>query len=603
MPHPPNRDVARMYPPKLVAIAVLAIACAPAASEPDPKPFLTQRSPAVSGNNGAWSDAQRLQSYLPNYPALPAGSPAASDVVFSPRFDRPEAAALATRFGATRIEWTYLTKPDSLKALRAAVPGSAGGTINNNAAIAGQSTAAIDLEGQAIIAPWMRSWGARWNTCAKAEGRSALTQWADRLIAAGFNSIQFDDPGMQFDAEAWGGGDFSPASLEGFKRWLDRQRAAGATLPLTPEQGADYRRHLGEAFGIRSTGDYVSKRATLPTTPVWRSYLRDSVAECVRDLRQHISTRSGGRVLLSMNLAAAYPWASNAFLLPMADHVIAEANSSHAVFGLLYFQRHWLRSIGRAWSPVFVANSKSALRQSIAAAYTVGATPVVPWDVFIPPSGPGEPPSRFFGEPDDFADLYRFARDQRSWLDGWESVSRLDLRMDSRGPAPSQFEVQMERLAKLQVPFRPLVSTPHQMPAPKVAVITERSSMRLQQTGVAPSVGEPTLDSQADEVLVPLSVARMVTAEVRVQVKANPASPHVRVVHVVRIDAGTAVPGTIKLTLNPWVLPSATRFTVHRYVPGGRTPTVTRQVPAADGGLSLEVPDVYEWAMVVIKTD
>ena len=145
--------------------------------------------------------------------------PKKSDVIFSTRSKRDNAAEVAKAFGATRIEWVYSTEPEFVHSLQSVAPWF-GGTVNSTIPLPKDEGIAKDLEGRPIVAPWMKSWGAKWITTTDPHTREALKGVVQRYLELGASSIQVDDPLLQYTAANWGG-DFSESSLAGFRSFQD----------------------------------------------------------------------------------------------------------------------------------------------------------------------------------------------------------------------------------------------------------------------------------------------------------------------------------------------------------------------------------------------
>jgi len=566
-----------------------------ALAQADPGAAPTGLSSSAAGTPLA---AHPLTALLPGGPAVASTAPKDADVIFSPRFDRPEAPSVAKAYGATRIEWSYITNTKSIAALRAAVGGRFGGAINNNAVTDGNAGAAIDFDGKPIVAPWMASWGAVWNSCAAPAGIQALKGWVDKVLATGATSIQFDDPGMQFDSSFWSAGDLSPANLKLFRAWVEAQNAAGVPLPITPAQAGDYRNWLGATHAVTGNADYAARSRTFPSTAAWQAFLRDTVSQCLLDIRSHLKTASGNQATLSMNVYTPLPWANNAFVSAYTDFIVGEMAPDHSEFHHLLFIGQWLRMDGKRWAPVFPLADKQLLRTRIAGAYAVGGNPVIPWDMFIQGT-PTAPASRYFGSPDDFADLYRFVRQNARLLNGWEPLSRLNLLVYRDPSSITMSFAQLKRLAGLQVPYVPYVRKAGELSTGARNAADTNPTLRLVASKGASGDQQPLLERVTDAGLQPLAVATAVTPGLQVIVKANASMPGSRVVHVLR-TAGTAS-GRASMTISAWALGSATSFDARVASPSGveiRLGTVARR---SDGSLTLSIPAPAEWSLVELS--
>ena len=553
--------------------------------------------------SGIADAAPSVASLLPQYPAPHPSAPRHSDVVFSPRFDRPEAPAVARAFGATRIEWSYITKPESIAALRSAVGGGPfGGAINNNVVIPANAAAAHDFDGQPIIASWMKSWGAVWNGCSAPEGLQSLKDWSSRLMALGVGSIQMDGAGMQLESEYFGGGDFSPSSLKGFATWAGQARSQGLAKQLPPGAEADYRDWLRRNAGITSASEYMAKRGSLPSTTVWREYLMDGAASCLQDLRKHINTVSSGRVAFSGNAHTPYPWGAGAFLATLSDYVIGEVDEGHVDFERLAFFTAWLKSIGKRWVPVFPLTNQAKTRRCIAMAYACGANPVIPWDLWIPPSGTDTtPPARLFSTPADHGDLYRFVRDHAALFDGFETISKLDLIIYTAPPNTPAVLKQLRRLSDAQVSYRAVVRDRGSNATAGRKTNTGVSAFRLMSNTAFSEDRMPLAESLSTEQLTSYAAVSDAPPGVNVQVKAHVETSTKRVIHITRQHDADAGLDNVEFKLMPWALPAGKYWRVSVHRPGVAS---TSQTLTTNGGgrLALAIRPFAEWAIIEINS-
>lgn len=74
-------------------------------------------------------------------------------------------------------------------------------------------------------------------------------------------------------------------------------------------------------------------------------------------------------------------------------------------------------SIGKIQVYTLKSYDKSLNRRTIAGCYGMGMLMLAPWDVYIPNN------PRFYGEPNDYVDLYDFVLDHSQWFDEYEDFS------------------------------------------------------------------------------------------------------------------------------------------------------------------------------------
>lgn len=128
-----------------------------------------------------------------------------------------------------------------------------------------------------------------------------------------------------------------------------------------------------------------------------------------------------------MNLSALYePLESNPsfFLTPLADYAMAETPiEDHAQ---RVSQAATARALGLGFVPSRRPRSTAENRVAIATLYALGGQPIGPWDVYVGHDARGLA-KRFFGRPQDDADLDHFVRANGDLLDRRETAVQVGL--------------------------------------------------------------------------------------------------------------------------------------------------------------------------------
>ncbi len=408
---------------------------------------LSAARPAYSENLAAASQV---------HPRLSDAVPKASDVVFSTRFKRAEALAMAAAFKATRIEWVYTTDAAYVSQFKAIVPWF-GVTLNANPKLATDAGAVRDFDGQALAAPWMKAWGVLWASSAHPDAQHAWMQLLDEAIQLGASSIQFDDAQLQMYAANYQGGDFNPAMQQGFAAWLrsvaDPSDVKGAGLQELGSGSSAYRDWLSNQHGVNSTADYRRRLRQLPSTPLWLAYTRQTVLQWHRKLRAQASKTAGSPVPWSMNLGGLYePLTANPFffLAPLADYSMAETQIKD--WPLQVMQAATARALGLGFVPSIKPLSLVENRAAIASLYALGGQVVVPWDVYDGNDAQGMS-KRFFGTPEDYADLYGFVRAHPVLFDKLEATPLMGVVVPVDKGLAGPLRSLAQRLVAKQVPF------------------------------------------------------------------------------------------------------------------------------------------------------
>ena len=392
------------------------------------------------------------QVHPPFHGVVPSGS----DVVFSTRFKRTEAMQVFTAYQGTRVEWVYSNDAAYVSQFKTVTPWF-GVTLNANPKLATDAGEVRDFDGQPLAAPWMKGWGVLWASSAHPDAQAAWSQQLQEAVQLGASSIQFDDPQLQMFAANNQGGDFNPAMQQGFAAWL-RSHAAPAAVKAAGLQdlgsgGSAYRDWLSSQHGVRNTADYRQRLRQLPSTPLWLAYTRHTVLQWHRQLRAQAARLAGRPVPWSMNLAGLYePLASNSFffLAPLADYSMAETQIKD--WPLQVMQAATARALGMGFVPSIKPLSLAENRTGIASLYALGGQVVVPWDVYDGNDAQGKG-KRFFGAPDDYADLYAFVRAHPALFDNRESTPVVGVVVPVDKGQAGPLRNLAQRLVAQQVPF------------------------------------------------------------------------------------------------------------------------------------------------------
>ncbi|MDP5240428.1 hypothetical protein Q9Q94_12870 [Uliginosibacterium sp. 31-16] len=539
-------------------------------------------------------------------PPASASAPPHSAVLFSTRWERPEALATATAFGATHVTWLYPKTRDYLAALKAAGL-QVGSTLNANQAVPDEGLAR-SLEGEALIAPWMQAWKARWISVSSQASRKALVDAAERHMAWGASEIQFDDPALATASFNWGG-DFSDAAVQNFGRWLTGPGVGlFPDLPAETRSGSfDYRRWLqGQGRGLGSTPAYLARRTRLSLNPAWERFHLEEVRGFFNELRQRLHAASPA-VALNLNLTNPRPDARSFNLIDLADGVMSETSAgdlANAALGAATVQ-----GVGASYHPSLQPQDVAATRRQIAGFYALGALPLVPWDVYMPdligPDKQRTAQPRYFGRAEDYADLYRFVRANPDLFDRREGLASVLLICQVEHFKAAEVLDIVRALQARQIPFALMVAR-SAYPA---------RTLDAQRIAQAPAVifasafsgldaaSQRALDAVAHTriTLADLDAARGRLAPLQVDgdgilalPRFDPARPQELIVHLLR--SGDTRPGAVTLSLNPALLPFRQIRRVDLYSPAR---PAAQTVPVQ--GLAFSVPLEGEWATLRIQ--
>jgi hypothetical protein len=374
-------------------------------------------------------------------PRLPE-MPPASAVCFSSRWSHPinrddphDTFAAAEAFHATDFVWTYSLDPKFVQRLRQSgerVFLAVNSLIPDPPDFRRRSKGRIvDLLGQPVTAPWMRSWpDSAWGCANSPEYREGFIEYAVRAIQAGATALQMDDPRMNLAAVSWGAC-FCPHCIEGFRAFLiDRVSQETATAwGITDLDRFDYRQYLLERKA--PVGDAFAKYDGGELKSLFAEFQKESVRQFFSYVRGEIDRRAGRHIVFSTNnYRGSWEFPYDLFEIGMAE--LPQRDATPQQLYDRYREAH-----DRGKHQIFTLVPQTAdgsevpiTRRVIAACYALGGHLIVPWDVYT-----GSQKPRYYGRPEDYAELYRFVREFAHCFDGYEEAAFVfEDRPDERYP-------------------------------------------------------------------------------------------------------------------------------------------------------------------------
>ncbi len=370
----------------------------------------------------AAAEGTRLLHEVAEPRKIPPGAPPPSAVCFSTRWERPrdgddphDSFRTAAAFHATHFVWVYSLHEEFVAAVKDGGYGFQG-AINSVSPDWPEMTRRrgriLDLDGRPVAAPWMRGWEGYWGCVNSPDWRTSYLAYAKRSIDVGAESLQMDDPPCNFAAVAWGGC-FCRHCMAGFPAHLAAATtpAERAEMGLEDLDAFDYGEYLRAAGA--PVGDAFA-RWNDPLKPHFIEFQRQSVADFYAWVRPEIDRHAGRRVPMSSNNYDGR-WS---FPYDLFDFGMAELPPRSATPAALYERFAAAHDRGKTQVFTFVSDDPALTRRVIATSYACGGHTIVPWDVYM-----GSDVPRYFGRPEDYADLYRFVRDHADLIDGYEDAA------------------------------------------------------------------------------------------------------------------------------------------------------------------------------------
>lgn len=378
----------------------------------------------------AEKDAGSLLCELTKSATRPMGAPPLDAVCFSSRWAHPQNAndphdtfSTAAAFDATDFVWIY-----SLDAKFVGRMKQAGGKVylainslvpdapGSNERLRGRI---LDLDGNRVSAPWMRGWkGSYWGCANSPEYRASYVAFANRAIDAGSDGLQMDDPLMNVAAVNWGGC-FCPHCMAGFRRYLQEHATADelAKWDIPDVTQFDYREYLKARHA--PVGDAFAKYDGGALKRHFAAFQEQSVRAFFQDTRAQIDAHAGRHVVFSSNnYAGRWQFPYELFEFGMAELPERDANPKTIYQRLAEARRQGKAQLLTLVPKALDGSEVGPTRRAIAMCYAGGGHLIVPWDVYT-----GSDRPRYYGQPEQYADLYRFVRGQRQLFAGYEDAA------------------------------------------------------------------------------------------------------------------------------------------------------------------------------------
>jgi len=380
----------------------------------------------------------------------PAGAPRASDVIMrtlswhpANAKDRHDTMAALRDFHVSRLEWAYVNNKGWIEKVKGSgrVFGGAASAPSyvpeNREADWFETVVILNLDGEPIIAPWKRTWNRTlWGCINNPELERGYLEYLKGYVDAGVDVMQRDEPGANFNATGWGGC-FCPHCIKAFREYLAENTTADERKPLgiADLETFDYRAHLkgqgapvGDPFRRWDGGELKRRFVAFQT---------EATVAFHRRTRKALDDYAGRRVPVSCN-NGAHGWSQIELEF---DWAFGELSYGRARPDVLYeamreaaeHDRIQVVTMPKKGDTNDPAEWERRTRRTIATAYACGGLCMVPWDTFMPRDAP-----RYFGTPEQYADLFGFIRATAEHLDGYEDAAVVGktIQEDRYGPTP-----------------------------------------------------------------------------------------------------------------------------------------------------------------------
>ena len=363
---------------------------------------------------------------------LPDGAPKASDVLMRSLRLHPRNAKdphdtwkALEDFHVSRLEWAYITNKGFIAKVRAS------GRRFGGAASAPSYTppegvkdwfekvVIVNADGKPIIAPWKREWKRTlWGCISNPELERGYLEYLRRYIDAGAQHMQRDEPGSNLNATRWGGC-FCPHCIKAFREFLASKTTPEerTKLGIADLAAFDYREHVNKQGA--PVGDPFGRWEGGKLKELFVQFQTEATVAFHQRTRKAIDAYAGRRVPFSCNNGVRR-WTA----IEMGfDWTFGELSYGHATPVRIHNAMREATRRGRLQVVTMPKKSNyddpeewlHRTRCTIAMAYACGGHCMVPWDVYMPRNAP-----RYFGTPEQYADLFGFIRASARLLDGYE---------------------------------------------------------------------------------------------------------------------------------------------------------------------------------------
>ena len=362
----------------------------------------------------------------------PRGSPKYGDVCFSSRFERIrtptrsyDSLEAAQAFYATRFDWVYTINSKFVQRVKELGYNAFGGTVNSIPTDAGQPNQykigrIEDLNGNLITAPWMREWFPvpHWICVNKPEGRQNFLQSVQYTLQAGVDSLQIDDPTINLSAINFGGC-LCSYCVVGFREYLDQKLAPNELedMGINNIVQFDFKKYLQDRkapAGDRFKSWKGSSQIYLEIAAIklqFQAFQEESLTRFYAFVKSEINNIP----ISCNNYQGSWIFPYNLF-----DYGISEISEDKANPAYITQSLDETRKLNKAQIYTLVSKNRELYRKVIAMTYACGGHTLVPWDVYLG-SDQGKI-QRYFGEYQDYSDLYKFVRSYAKYFNDYEKA-------------------------------------------------------------------------------------------------------------------------------------------------------------------------------------
>jgi len=375
-------------------------------------------------------------------------------------------------FHATRLEWIYDAAPEHIRAVTDAGFAFCT-TINASDDTKGRPYSGRNFDGGVAYFSWMASWlrdGVPIGACCvnNQRYRAHHRDIIEAAVRAGAVGIQFDDWGSNVS--------FANNNGECFCEFCVPKFAAA--------HGVDYHEYLKKK-GVPDLRAYLEYRVRNAADPLQRAYVQfqaESVREYLSALKQHLAsiTATGAKrpsLSVNANFTTTSQQSRSTMAADIPDYFVGEGGDE--TLAGMFINARIAEALQRTsiFSPF--PYKVDVTRAEIALQYALGQLCLVPYDVWMHTSD--QP--RYFGKPEDFADLFAFVRANAALLEDAETVATVGISVDRTKPEEKTFRPLVQSLAERNIPF--VLAFPGARRRPRIVIGPDQAALTAEQSRAA----------------------------------------------------------------------------------------------------------------------
>ena len=489
-----------------------------------------------------------------------------------------------------------------------------------------QEAVTRDLDGKPLRVPWLwdhehKGSPAYWFCTNNPDYQAYLHDQAERACLAPIDGLHLDDYSGSSASSDYNGGCFCTHCMDGFRAYLadERSPAELRRMEIPSLESFHYGEYL-KSQGITAES-YKREHWKVPHVDIFQRFQNACMKDRILSVYEHAERLRGRPLLRSINSSASSP--RTLVPAPVIDYFCGEV-PSHAsaaqvslepifVFKTVEFlrRRQTATAAGQDWAWIKANDKPGLVRMWVAQTYALGSVFMAPHNQWCYTKELGT--HWWHGKPEDFAYLYKFAREHSALLDDYVSLSNTGLVYSA--PDYGKVRDAALRFAEANIPYACIVGEHDELP-PELAAQTIATFEHLVALRELPGDLKDALDASQSRVVrwenveaLPEAIKRQASVtgpgRLRLSLRYKPGTSDVPVVcHVLNqnydLSQDGAAPVDVRVSIHKDLLKKAHRGSIPRsarvHMPRKETQGVI--VAEHDNEITFEVKNLGLWAIV-----